>query len=192
MNFGGDDSDEHLAARAKVGDRAAFDILVRRHKDAIYRFVRRYIGQADDAYDVLQNCFLAAWIGLSHYDHTRPFLPWLRMIALNKCRDFGRRQTVRRIVLKAFATLPLTEEAVDASGENDESIDAAVRLARLDKAIAELPEFYKDPLLLTVVSGLSHDEAADMLSTTPKAVEMRLYRARRKILAAMQAPKPEG
>lgn len=179
--------DEDFAARASRGDRAAFDVLVRRHKHALYRFVRRYVGDADEAYDVLQDSFVSAWMGLRRYDPSRPFLPWLRVIALNKCRDFGRRQAVRRVFLHAFAREAAEPKTVmGADGEDNEAQLQAGRLARLDRAIVELPKFYKEPLLLTSVSGLSHQQAADMLKTTPKAIEMRLYRARRKILEIMR------
>ena len=185
MNCGGSEPDEQIAARAKAGDRRAFDVLVSRHKDGLYRFVRRYVGQADDAYDVLQNCFLSAWSGLSRYDPARPFLPWLHVIALNKCRDFGRRQTVRRLMLRAFAVESTAEPSIEEGTQDGEAAQAA-RLSRLDRAIAQLSAFYKEPLLLTTVTGLSHQEAAEMLQTTPKAIEMRLYRARRKIQKAMK------
>jgi RNA polymerase sigma-70 factor (ECF subfamily) len=185
----GQERDEDVAARAKLGDRQAFDILVQRHGENLYRFVRRYVGQPDDAYDVLQNCLVSAWMGLSRYDPARPFLPWLRTVALNKCRDFGRRQTVRRVFLKAFSaeTEAQIQPAVPAD-ENDAEAKYAERLTRLDHAIAELAAFYKEPLLLTTVSGLSQLEAAELLKTTPKAIEMRLYRARRKLLAALATP----
>lgn len=188
MTADGAASDEDLASLAKRGDRAAFEILVHRHKDALYRFVRRYVGHADDAYDVLQNCLVAAWLGLPRYDPTRAFAPWLRTIALNKCRDFGRRQTVRRVFLTVFARdqsaneAPAGQEAASGSDERD------ARLDRLDSAIAGLPAFYKEPLLLTTVSGLSHEEAAALLKTTPKAVEMRLYRARHKLQIILGEP----
>ena len=187
MTADGAASDEDLASLAKHGDRAAFEILVRRHKDELYRFVRRYVGQADDAYDVLQNCLVAAWLGLPRYDPTRAFAPWLRTIALNKCRDFGRRQTVRRVFLKVFAQdqslgVPAEPQTATRSDEQD------ARLDRLDSAIANLPALYKEPLLLTTVSGLSHEDAATLLKTTPKAVEMRLYRARHKLKAILGEP----
>jgi RNA polymerase sigma-70 factor (ECF subfamily) len=184
VTFGDDDSDEHLAACARQGDRGSFDALVKRHKEPIYRFIRRYVGHTDDAYDVLQECFIAAWRGMPKYEPARPFLPWLRQIALNKCRDFGRRQTVRRILLRAFSEERPAEQVPADQGASDALADAE-RLAELDKAIAGLPAFYKEPLLLTVVSGLSHQDAAKILKTTSKAVEMRLYRARRKILDAL-------
>jgi RNA polymerase sigma-70 factor (ECF subfamily) len=182
VRFGDTDTDEQIAAAAKGGQRDAFEVLVRRHKAGIYRFVRRYVGQGDDAYDILQNCFVSAWTGLGGYDPGRPFLPWLRVIALNKCRDFARRQKVRRLILKAFAAETQAREIAALSEQRNEFDAEAERLNRLDKAIARLPAFYKEPLLLTTVSGLSHIEAAEELNTTPKAIEMRLYRARKRIL----------
>jgi len=192
VTSGSAESDEHIAARAKTGDRIAFDLLVKRHKDGMYRFVRRYVGQSDDAYDVLQNCFVAAWSGLARYDPARPFLPWLRTVALNKCRDFGRRQAVRRLVLRTFALERGQEQTTEPQEEaQNADRDEAARLAELDRVIADLPAFYKEPLLLTTVSGLSHQEAAALLKTTSKAIEMRIYRARRKIVEAI-GEKPEG
>lgn len=179
MSTGVPESDEDLACRARRGDRHAFDVLIGRHKEMLYAFVRRYVGSADDGYDILQDTFVAAWLGLSRYDPARPFLPWIRTIALNKCRDFGRRRSVRRLVMRAFAREnvdELTTNPAD-SGEDADQV-LADRLSRLDRAIADLPALYKEPLLLTMVSGLSHKEAAEMLKTTPKAVEMRLARAR--------------
>lgn len=173
-----------LVVRAQRGDRAAFDALVTRYKDVLYRFIRRYVGQTDDAYDILQNCFVSAWEGLDRFDPARPLLAWLRAIALNKCRDFGRRQKVRRVFLKAFAIEQSISDLVSTQPA-DGAEDDAFRLAKLDNAIAELPTRYKEPLLLTVVNGLSHQEAAEVLGITSKAVEMRLYRARRNILQAM-------
>jgi RNA polymerase sigma factor CnrH len=192
VKFGDTDTDEQIAVAAKDGNREAFEFLVRRHKAGIYRFVRRYIGQSDDAYDILQDCFVSAWTGLARYDPARPFPPWLRVIALNKCRDFARRQKVRKLILKAFAVESEVTETVSPA-EGLGGLDAeADRLGRLDKAIARLPAFYKEPLLLTTVSGLSHVEAAEELGTTSKAIEMRLYRARKKILSDLGRDSGEG
>jgi RNA polymerase sigma factor (sigma-70 family) len=192
VRFGDADTDEQIAAAAKDGNREAFEFLVRRHKAGIYRFVRRYIGQGDDAYDILQNCFVSAWTGLARYDPARPFLPWLRVIALNKCRDFARRQKVRRLIMTAIAAETTATEPVSLTEGHDGLAAEAERLSRLDRAIARLPAFYKEPLLLITVSGLSHIEAAEELGTTPKAIEMRLYRARKKILSDLGPDTGEG
>ncbi len=171
-----EETDEVLAANAARGDRAAFEGLVRRHKSSLYRFTRRYVGDADDAYDVVQDSFVAAWRALGRFDPRRPFATWLKAIALNKCRDLGRRARTRRLFLRALAVAPIDR----ASSPLDEPPDD--REARLDRAIASLPVAYKEPLLLTTVGGLSYHEAGRILGVSPKAVEMRLRRARRKLM----------
>ena len=187
-------SDEALALSAKRGETWAFDLLVARHKKALYRLVHRYVGNADDAYDILQDALISAWEGLHRFDPQRPFLAWARVIALNKCRDFSRRRRFRRLVLEVFASepapaLPLTppEQAEGRALAAQE----ALRLRRLEQAIAALPALYKDPLVLTTTGGLSQEATAAVLKTTPKAVEMRLRRARRRLLDVLH-PDSEG
>lgn len=187
-------SDTDLAVRAQAGERQAFDLLIRRHKVPLYRFVRRYIGNDDDAYDVLQNAFVSAWMALPRFDTQKSFATWLRAIALNKCRDFGRRQAVRRRLLRLFAFEQPNHQPVDQpEGSRGDAPEAeSERLKRLDKAIAALPAFYKEPLLLTTIGGLSQQQAAVELHTTAKAVEMRIRRAKKKLTAALSDVKVEG
>lgn len=96
MSAASEPHDSELAASAVAGDERAFSWLMQRHKDGLYRFIRRYTGDAEEAYDLLQESFTAAWGALKRYDRTRPFPTWLRRIALNKCRDWSRRRVVRR------------------------------------------------------------------------------------------------
>ena len=187
-------ADEALAQRAQRGERQAFDLLIRRHKSALYRLVRRYVGDADDAYDILQDALVSVWEGLERYDAGRSFLAWTRVIALNKCRDFSRRRRFRRLILDAFASEPAPVTSPAPSEQNDEQAATArqdLRLRCLDEAIAALPALYKDPMVLTTAGGLTQEAAAAVLKTTPKAVEMRLRRARRKLMEALSPP-PEG
>ena len=182
MTTEAENSDRDVILRAASGDRAAFETIVRQHKQPLFRFIRRYLGNSDDAYDVLQDTFVAAWMAVGRFNISRPLVPWLRTIALNKCRDFSRRRTVRRAILGLFAS----EAGPPVSEDNPQG----ERLDRLDRTIAELPIFYREPLLLTAVSGLSHQEAAAILKITPKAVEMRVRRARQKL--AKIFPPAEG
>ncbi len=184
-------TDEALAAAAARGDLASFETLMKRHKEPLYRFVRHYVGQADDAYDILQDSFVSAWSSLNRYNPDRPFAPWLHRIALNKCRDFGRRQTVRRALLRLVAQEPADNSPSEAEVADAET-RAAMRQRRLNRAIAELPARYKDPLLLAVMEGRSHDEAAQILGISSKAVEMRVYRARQQLRKALGEEEAEG
>lgn len=177
------ESDEALAAQARVGSRLAFEELVRRHKGPLYGFCRRYVGDADDAHDVLQDAFAAAWTGLARYDPNRGFGAWLRTIALNKCRDFSRRRAVRRLFLSVFERE--TAQSVALLEQNDTAAEKDVRLLRLEREIAKLPRSPKEALLLTTLGGLTHQQASAALGVSVKAVEMRVYRAKRLLTARM-------
>ena len=175
-------ADVDLARRAAKGDRAAFNALVRLNKDALYRFIRRYIGDAEEAYDILQDSFVAAWQAIGRLDPERPVIVWLRRIALNKCRDWGRRRAVRKFFYRAgdIETANVAN-AADEGGAEEEAV------ARLDRAIAQLPTQLKEPLLLTAFEGMSHDEAAAALGVTSKAIETRVYRARKTLATILNA-----
>ncbi len=155
---------------------------MRRHKTWLYLFVRRHVATPEDAYDVVQEAFASAWRALKSYDRTRPFDVWLRRIALNKCRDRGRREAVRR---RTFSLVGLPPEAAEQAPDPAPGAEAlsigGEALARLNAAIAALPGKLREPLILTSLQGLSQREAADLLGVTPKVVEMRAYRARKQL-----------
>jgi RNA polymerase sigma-70 factor (ECF subfamily) len=175
------ESDGELASRAATGDERAFTLLMRKHKEGLYRLVRRYVGDADEAYDLLQESFAAAWRGLDRYDPARPFEVWLRRVALNKCRDWSRRRFVRRLVRGVGAESAELEAAPDPGASPEAALVDAEALRRLDRAVADLPPALKEPLILTALEGLSQQEAAALLGVSVKAVETRVYRARRRL-----------
>ena len=181
-----DESERLLAVAARAGDRGAFEKLVRLHKHALYRFARRYIGNSQDAYDIVQDTFVAAWLALRRYDERQSFVVWLRAIALNKCRDHGRRRAVRSRFLMLFASGQETGCSSDDGPAAQFEPDEAAHLRQLERAIASLPQRYKEPLLLTLISGLTHQAAADELGTTAKAIEMRVRRAKARLRIALR------
>lgn len=180
---------ENLSARAAGGDREAFSALMRQTKTGLFRFVRRYVGEEQEAWDLLQETYAAAWINIRRYDPARPFEAWIRTIALNKCRDWSRRRFVRRLI-RGDVDLFSPEAMAVANGEPsaDEQIDAGDRLARLNAAISRLPPHLKAPLLLTAIEERSQAEAAGILGVSIKTVETRVARARRKLFDVLGEP----
>ncbi len=178
-----DASDAALARLAAAGDDRAFGLLVTRHKEGLYRLLRRYTGDREEAYEAVHEAFIAAWTALHRYDHGRSFGAWLRTIAINKARDRGRRMVVRRLI---FGSQPLNDAealtATDPRPPADQFLIDQQLYERLDKAIGQLPPTLKEALLLTTFEGLSQQEAATILGVSVKAVETRAYRAR-KLLA---------
>lgn len=181
-------SDADLARRAAAGDDRAYAALVSRHKDGLHRLLRRYLGDPEEAREATHEAFIAAWSALSRYEPARPFGAWLRTIAVNKARDRGRRRAFRRLI---FGDRPPEDTDArhhpDPAARPDEALIRQERLARLDRAIARLPDALKAPLLLTAIEGRSQQETADILGVSVKAVETRVYRARR-LLAEGLAP----
>ena len=180
-------ADPALAARAKDGDEQAFAELVRRHKAPLYRLLRRYVGDPDEAYDVAQEAFISAWGAIGRFDPDRPFLAWLRTIAINKARDYGRRAAFRRLILGDESLGARAQAKPDPGMAADEGLIEQQRITALDEAIVRLPRPLKEALLLTAFEGLSHQEAGAVLGISVKAVETRVYRAR-KMLARTLDP----
>ena len=179
------DDDGVLAARALQGDQAAFRDLVGRHKESLYRLLRRLTGDPDEAYDLLQDTFVALWSSLDRYDQSRPFAGWARRIAVNKSRDWARRRSVRRWIA---AVLPIGDDAslvADRSPSPEAVTGDAIELRRTERAIAELPSSLREALVLTAIEGLSQREAAEVLGVSEKAVETRVGRARASLSRAL-------
>lgn len=176
-------TDAELVAGALAGDGRAFTRLMRRHKDGLYRFIRRYTGDTDEARDLVQESFTAAWRALKRYDSARAFPTWLRSIALNKCRDWSRRRAVRRwLTRNEGLDSPVGQALPDGAAGPEAAMAGQDDIDRLERAIAALPDGLKAPLILTAIEGLSQAEAGRVLGLSAKAVEVRVYRAR-KVLA---------
>ena len=175
-------TDGELAALTLAGRKDAFATIMQRHRDAIYRLVKSHVGEPEDALDLVQDCFVSAYRRLDSYDQARSFRAWLARIAINKCRDWSRRRAVRRMCFPVGAAPRESELADPAPGIDRQAADHQ-ELARLWKAISALPRNLKEPLILRTIDGLSKTETADVLRISEKAVENRLYRARRKLAA---------
>jgi RNA polymerase sigma-70 factor (ECF subfamily) len=174
------EADREAVSAALAGRQSGYRTLMERHREAVFRFVRGYVGDESEALDVTQDCFIAVFGALHRYDPGRPFRAWIMRVAVNKCHDWGRRRAVRR-----FFTLARPIE--EASHLSDPGLDPEARLAsdaevaRIQAAVAELPASLKEPLLLCAMEGMAQDEAAALLGISRKAVETRIYRARQKL-----------
>ena len=181
-------SDSELATAAAAGDDRAFAALVTHHKDGLYRLLRRYLGDADEAYEAAHEAFIAAWSALARYDPERPFGSWLRTIAINKARDRGRRIAVRRLIFGS-QSFEDSEAQVrpDAGASADDAMIEQERLDQLDRAISRLPTALRAPLILTAIDGRSQQEAGEILGISAKSVETRVYRARKLLAKTLDA-----
>lgn len=182
---GGDTQDGALAASALAGKEEAYRALMERHRAAIYRLIYAQIDDATAALDITQDSFIAAFANLHRYDRTRPFRFWIIRIALNKCKDWRRRRTVRSFFSRA---LPIEEgvHVADHSPDPEAELAGRQELARTRRAIDALPDNLRSVLLLRTIEGMSQGETAILLDISEKAVETRLYRARMKLTETLR------
>lgn len=175
-------SDGELAALTLAGRQAAFAEIVNRHQAAIFRLVRGLVGGAEDALDLTQDCFVSAFSHLRKYDGERPLRAWLSRIAINKCRDWRRRQKVRQLfTFGSAASEDEIQQVEDDAPSAHASAASKMELRHISGAIAALPASLREVLLLRTVEGMSQSEVAAALSISGKAVETRLYRARARL-----------
>jgi RNA polymerase sigma factor (sigma-70 family) len=174
----GGEKDEGLAARAAGGDRRAFDALVTRHRQAVYRLCWAATGNHADADDAAQETFVRVYRSLQSYDPARPFGPWLRKIAWN-CGLTARRNGKAGVPTVAGSDTP---EAVDPAPGPEESAVGKEERERVAGAMAALPAELRTVMVLRAVEGLSYAEIALVAGIPAGTVMSRLSRARKRLL----------
>ncbi|GAC1320273.1 MAG: RNA polymerase sigma factor [Thermoleophilaceae bacterium] len=180
------DGDADLVARARGGDRAAFEELVRRHADRLYAVVLRMVGDNHDAEEVTQEAFVRAWRAIGRFKGDSQFFTWLYRIGVNEARRRGDRG--QRGVLRGIRSLDL--EPIDPPDPSESPHSRAERadLRRaLEEAVRSLPHAYRAPLILRDVEGLSTAQAATIIGIGEAAFKSRLHRARLAVRDAVRA-----
>jgi len=175
------EKDERLAARAAGGDRGAFDALVTRHRQAVYRLCWAATGNHADADDAAQETFVRVFRSLSSYDPARPFCPWLRKIAWNCGLSVRRDRTAGVAVLAGVDA----SETVDPAPGPEESAAGNEERGRMAGAMAALPAELRTVMVLRAVEGLSYAEIARVAGIPAGTVMSRLSRARKRLLDAL-------
>lgn len=175
-----------LVARAKAGDSAAFDELVRKYRARVYSLALHLTGQASDADDITQDAFLKAYHKLPEFEGRSEFFTWIYRItlhrALNAKRDRKRRQTVPLDDPRLVAAV-----AVDAGGDPERATQLRDRYRALLEAFDQLSPLLQTTVVLTTLQGLSYKEAAVVLDTTEGTIAWRVHEARRKMTGYLES-----
>jgi RNA polymerase sigma-70 factor (ECF subfamily) len=163
--------DAELVATCRAGRREAFDVLVERHRRAIYLLCYRFVGNHEDAADLSQDVFLRAYRGLARFRGDAAVTTWLYRIGVNTC--------LNRVSAKPPATVALdeTHELVAPSADPVASLARDERASLVREAVAHLPDRQRATLILRVYHERSHKEIADLLGTTEGAAKANLFHA---------------
>jgi RNA polymerase sigma-70 factor (ECF subfamily) len=169
--------DTDLVARVRAGDRSAFDALVHAYMRQAFQLAFRVVGHREDAEDLVQEAFLAAYQYLDSFDATRPFGPWLMRIVLNRGANLRRTRARRE-------TEPETDAVSSAPSALEESERAEARVM-LTQAMATLSERQRMIVTLFDVDGMTSTEIGEMLDLSAGTVRWHLHEARRTLRGAL-------
>jgi RNA polymerase sigma-70 factor, ECF subfamily len=178
------DSDARLVERARSGDGAAFEVLVRRHLRAAYAVAFAALGNVADTEDACQDAFVTALTRLEDCRQPDHFGAWLVQIARNRAHSLRRQRSVR-----AADSL----DRVQAAARTDPSRDAerAELRGRLETAVEALPAVQREVLLLHDLEGWRHREIGEELGLPEGTVRSHLFHARRSLRERLGEPYAE-
>jgi RNA polymerase sigma-70 factor, ECF subfamily len=178
------DSDEELVRETLSGHVLAFETLVERYRDVVFRVAARIVGPGD-AEDVAQDTFLRAFHRLRQFRGDSTFRSWLLRIAHNSALN---------ALARRRATADLTPERDeeerpafgDAARTPAEQLEVSERQERLARKLREVQPIHRTVLVLRDLEGLSYEEIAQVTDTPLGSVKGRLFRARRELIELLR------
>jgi RNA polymerase sigma-70 factor (ECF subfamily) len=172
-------SDEEVVTRVLGGDKASYEILVRRHNQRLYRAAYAILRNADEAEDVMQETWVRAFRHLNQFAGQASFSTWLTKIAvyeaLNRLKKRSRLQSFES--MQEGGRMRVQLNVAQPGNPEREAFDREIRAA-LEKAIELLPQIYRVVFVLRAVEGMSGAETALCLGIPEETVKTRLHRAR--------------
>ncbi len=168
-------TDEELVRLSAGGDRRAFEALVSRHGEALFRYASRTCGSERDGEDALQDGLLAAWRGAGTFRAEASARTWLFQVVIHACR---RRHRKRAGEPERHDALEAADAVASEQQGADERVAAGEMAAVLERALAAMDDEAREVLLLRDVEGLSGEETALALGIGLAAMKSRLHRAR--------------
>ncbi len=176
--------DQELVVRVQRGDKAAFDVLVRKYQHKLGKVIARYIHDPSEVLDVSQEAFIKAYRALPSFRGDSAFYTWLYRIAINTAKNH-------------LVSLGRRPPADDIDAQEAEQYDGAASLKEQDTpeglllkdeiqntivaAIDELPEDLRTAITLRELEGLSYEEIATTMECPIGTVRSRIFRAREAI-----------
>ena len=175
-----------LVAASKNGDQEAFAQLVQRYQRLVFNLVYRMLQQYEEATEITQETFLAAWQGLPSFRGDARFPTWLYRIAYNcslKQLELRKRDRALQVALEENKTL---ENANEEQRENAE-LDAHERQILIQEHLSHLPAKYRIVLILRHLQEMTYEEMAEILTMPIGTIKTHLFRARNLLKDRLQS-----
>ncbi len=165
---------------ARKGDKAAFGNLIEAYQGPVYNLAYRMLNNSGEAEEAAQEAFIRAYTRLDTYNPAHKFSTWMLSITSNYCIDLIRKR--RALLLSIDEPLPPHPalHSDNNKGPEAELINTEQK-EMVQGLLQELPEDYRQAVVLRYWYDLSYEEIAEMMDTTVSAIKSRLFRARRQL-----------
>ncbi len=171
-------TDEELVPQIRNGDKELFGEIMERYEKKLLRYGRKFLSSKENIEDLVQEIFIKTYQNLKSFDTDQKFSPWIYRIAHNTFIN-GMKKNVRSpIYLPDFDTLvshPVYEDPIHAERDRQEMRKV------IDKGLDQLPDNYKEIIILYYMEELSYKEIADIVRIPIGTVGIRLKRAKDKL-----------
>jgi len=173
------------------GNEEALLALMQRHKQALFQFVYRYLGNDADASEVTESTFFKVYQKAHTFSPKASVKTWIFSIALNLSRDLLRRRKKyqhhvsfegSQFLREHSESIPLNETLDSGIVDPARHLSSTDHLSQIASIIQRLPEKLRFPFVFCVLEDHTHDECAEILKTSRKTVETRIYRARKRLV----------
>ena len=188
-----EETDKALVARARKGDRRAFDLLVLKYQHRVQRLIARYIRDPEQVFDLAQETFIKAYRALGRFRGDSAFYTWIYRIAVNTAKNqlASDARGGYMVSLNSGGSdesdEPMIEPESLRDGGTPDALAATDELRRaIDRAISALPEDLRSALTLREMEGLSYEEIASVMDCPIGTVRSRIFRAREAIEQSIQ------
>ena len=177
-------TDQALVERVKGGDKAAFDLLVRKYQNKVVGLVSRYVHDSSEVYDISQEAFIKAYRALPNFRGDSAFYTWLYRIAINTAKNYLVAQSRRPPASDIDAA---EAEQFEGAGDLKEYATPEAQLQKDEiervvyEAIEKMPEDLRTAITLRELEGLSYEEIAQAMGCPVGTVRSRIFRARETI-----------
>ena len=162
-----------IVEQCKAGHSNSQYELYSRYVDAMYNVGLRFLGNTEDAEDIVQDSFVEAFKNLDHFKYESSFGAWLKRIVINK--------SINHLKTKRISVVPM--EAHEFHLADEEPVEAeAVDILKVKKGIAQLPDGYREIINLYLIEGYDHVEIGEILGISTSTSKSQYHRAKKKLL----------
>ncbi len=181
-------TDEELIERFQQGDINAFEEIVRRYKDQLLNFIYRFVGNQEQAEDILQETFLRVYRNRHAYRRVAKFSTWIYTIAGNLARTELRKRKRRRLL--SISDLGIEEdkdyEVSDENFDPEAHVDSLLHDEVIQREINKLSPKFREVIILRDIQELSYEEISKILRIPIGTVKSRVNRARIRLQARLK------